>query len=500
MVAKEKKVVNGHYQTPLPFRHNDVIMPNNKEQAARRANWQKKKMLKDPKYRSDYVTFVNDVIAKGYVRKVPSGSLIPRPGKVWYLPHHGVYHLKKPGKIRVVFDCSAKFQGVSLNDCLLQGPDLTNSLVGVLTRFREDPVAFMAAVESMFHQVIVPPEQYDYLRFPWWPGGNLDAELEEYQMVVHLFGAVSSPSVANFALKQTASDNEEEYGTLVADTLRKNFYVDDCLRSISSENAAVKLIEGLCQSCQKGGFHLTKFTCNRRAVLLRIPENERSKEIKSIALDCDNLPVERAVGVQWCVQSDSFGFRIIVNSKPHTRRGILSTVSSIYDPLGFVAPFTLLAKKLLQDLCRNKDLDWDDDIPEDSRSQWIRWCTELPVLEQFHTDRCHKPPDFGPVVSRQLHLFSDASTTGYGCAAYLRLQNNANRVHCSFLMGKARLAPIKAVTVPRLELTAATVSVHVGQMLLEELEPPITPTRLRFSATLEMSRRDSKYSSQIVCS
>ena len=208
---------------------------------------------------------------------------------------------------------------MSLNDCLLQGPDLTNSLVGVLTRFPEDPVAFMADVESMFHQVIVPPEQYDYLRFLWWPGGNLDAKLEEYQMVVHLFGAVSSPSVANFALKQTASDNEEEYGTLVADTLRKNFYVDDCLRSVSSENAAVKLIEGLCQSCQKGGFHLTKFTCNRRAVLLRIPENERSKEVKSIALDCDNLPVERALGVQWCVQSDSFGSRIIVNSKPHTR-------------------------------------------------------------------------------------------------------------------------------------------------------------------------------------
>lgn len=98
------------------------------------------------------------------------------------------------------------------------------------------------------------------------------------------------------------------------------------------------------------------------------------------------------------------------------------------------------------------------------------------MLEQFHTDRCHKPPDFGPVVSRQLHLFSDASTTGYGCAAYLRLQTNANRVHCSFLMGKARLAPIKAVTVPRLELTAATVSVRVGQMLLEELEvrPDVT--------------------------
>ena len=115
----------------------------------------------------------------------------------------------------------------------MQGPDLTNSLVGVLTRFREDPVGFMGDVEAMFHQVSVLPSQYDYLRFLWWPDGNLEGELQEYRMVVHLFGAVSSPSVANFALKQTATDNEEQYGTLVAETLRRNFYVDDCLRSVN---------------------------------------------------------------------------------------------------------------------------------------------------------------------------------------------------------------------------------------------------------------------------
>ena len=167
----------------------------------------------------------------------------------------------------------------------MQGPDLTNSLVGVLTRFREDPVAFMGDVEAMFHQVSVPPSQYDYLRFLWWPDGNLEGELQEYRMVVHLFGAVSSPSVANFALKRTTTDNEEQYGTLVAETLRKNFYVDDCLRSVSSEGTAVELIEGLRQSCKKGGFHLTKFTSNRHAVLESIPVDERSKEVKSKLLN-----------------------------------------------------------------------------------------------------------------------------------------------------------------------------------------------------------------------
>lgn len=125
-------------------------------------------------------------------------------------------------------NCGASFKGVSLNDQLIQSPDLTNFLVGVLTRFREDPVAFMAIVEAMFHQFRVPPEQCDFLRFLWWPNGNLDAPLQEYRMVVHLFGAVSSPSIANFAIKKTASDVEEDYGPLVARTLQRNFYVADC--------------------------------------------------------------------------------------------------------------------------------------------------------------------------------------------------------------------------------------------------------------------------------
>ena len=157
----------------------------------------------------------------------------------------------------------------------MQGPDLTNSLVGVLTRFREDPAAFMGDVEAMVHQVSVPPSQYDYLRFLWWPVGNLEGGLQEYRIVVHLFGAVSSPSVANFALKRTVTDNEEQYGALVAETLRKNFYVDDCLRSANSEGTAVELIEDLRETCKNGGFRLTKFTSNRPAVLESIPVDER---------------------------------------------------------------------------------------------------------------------------------------------------------------------------------------------------------------------------------
>ena len=190
---------NGHYEIPLPFRQPKVKLPNNRPQAQSRAEWQKKKMLRNEKYHQDYVQFVEGLIKKGFAYRVPEDEVIPQ-GPVFYLPHHAVYHPRKPDKIRVVFDASAKYQNVSLNDVLLQGPDLTNSLAGVLTRFREEKVGFMGDISSMFYQVHVPSEQHDYLRFLWWPNGNLTEPLQEYRMGVHIFGAISSPSVANFAL------------------------------------------------------------------------------------------------------------------------------------------------------------------------------------------------------------------------------------------------------------------------------------------------------------
>ena len=147
---------------------------------------------------------MHDMISKNYARKVPADHPTPKKGKEWYLPHHAVYHPRKPDKVRVMFDCSARFDGVSLNDKLLQGPDLTSSLTGVLVRFRQETYVFVGDIESMFYQVQVPEDQRDFVNFPWWPEGDVSKELEEYQMNVHIFGAVSSPSCSNFALRRAA--------------------------------------------------------------------------------------------------------------------------------------------------------------------------------------------------------------------------------------------------------------------------------------------------------
>ena len=483
---------DGHYEMPLPLKEPTPNLPNNRDVAQRRLNQLKRRFESNKKYKEDYIAFMANMIQNGYAEKVPSKKCLQKedpascqlsPGgisvrqegsyakdrKIWYIPHHGVYHPKKPNKIRVVFDCSAEFKGETLNKHLLQGPDLTNNLVGVLFRFRQEPVAFMCDIESMFHQVGVSEECRDLLRFLWWEDGDISKDPLEFRMTIHLFGATSSPGCANYALKAAADDNEIELGSAPANFIRREFYVDDGLKSVASVEEAVTLIKDTKEMCRRGGFNLHKFVCNNKDVIESIPIEDRAEGIKNIDLDQEALPLERALGVQWRVEGDSFQFRITLKDRPFTRRGILSTVSSIYDPLGFAGPTLLEGKKILQELCREK-ADWDDTVPDDIKVLWDKWRRELPTLEKLSVPRCYKPTDFGRIVNAELHHFSDASIHGYGQCFYLRLKNDQGRIHCSFVLGKARVTPLKPVTVPRLELTAAVVSVKSSEQLQRGLD------------------------------
>ncbi|KAJ8411167.1 hypothetical protein AAFF_G00171730 [Aldrovandia affinis] len=178
--------------------------------------------------------------------------------------------------------------------------------------------------------------------------------------------------------------------------------------------------------------------------------------------------MERALGVQWCVASDEFQFRVVIKENPLTRRGVLSTVASVYDPLGFVAPFILVGKQILQQMCHDK-LSWDDALPDDLRPLWEFWLQDLQNLAGVKIKRCYIPSSF-EVQRYELHHFSDASVSGYGECSYLRAVSTSNEVHCSLVMGKSRVAPTKVTTIPRLELSAAVVAVRTSDMLKKELE------------------------------
>ncbi|XP_028404802.1 uncharacterized protein LOC114527367 [Dendronephthya gigantea] len=478
IMESSAKLVNGHYQIALPWRYGIPNLPNNRSMAEQRMKSLQWRLKKNPKLKEKYKNVIEDYVEKGFASKVieePAKQLQKNEsssiGRVWYLPHHPVFHPQKPGKVRVVFDCAAKYKNTSLNDQLLQGPDFTNKLIGVLIRFRLERIALTSDVEAMFHQVRVDPKDCDTLRFLWWPDADFAKPLEEYQMQVHLFGATSSPSCAAFALRKTAQDHGAEFDKETVNTVNKNFYVDDCLKSVPTVNKAVSLVSELTTLLAKGGFHLTKWMSNSREVLASIPQKERVASV--VNLDFESLPVEHALGVLWDVEDDVFRFRIAEMKEIKTRRGILSLVSSMYDPMGFASPFVLPAKQVLQRLCQAK-YGWDEVLPEDEIELWRNWQESITQLKTMTIPRCIRQDMSANLCRAEVHNFADASRDGYGAASYLRQVDEEGKVIVSLIVAKSRVTPSKPVTIPRLELTAAVLAVKLNRQVEEELEIPIS--------------------------
>ena len=205
-------------------------------------------------------------------------------------------------------------------------------------RFRREPIAIAADVEAMFHQCFVPPPDQRFLRFLWWADGDYKKDPDVFTMLVHIFEAKSSPSVANFVMKTTAKKNAAEFSEEAVETLLRSFYMDDLLKSTSTVEHAIELVTEMKKLLADGGFNLTKWSSNSKEVIETVPLDERSKSLQNIDLADDTLPEELTLGLQWNVDDDCFGYDMNLAEKPFTRRGILSMTASVYDPLGFISP------------------------------------------------------------------------------------------------------------------------------------------------------------------
>ena len=381
-------------------------MPNNRSQALSRLNGLLRSFKRKPKLEKDYREFLSKIIERGHAVPVPATELLtqpenaaknaPRPGQISYLPHFGVYHPRKPGQIRVVFDSSAEFRGTSLNKELLPGPDLMNSLLGVLFRFRHHEVGVMADIEQIFHSFQVDPEHRDFLRFLWFEEDD-PAKIIEYRMTVHLFGNGPSPAIATFGLRRTADDGGETFGKPSRDFVHRNFSVDDGLASRPTADEAIELIKSTQAALATANIRLHKVVSNSPAVMDALPTDDIAKVVRDLDLRQEVLPVQRSLGVYWDLANEAFTFEVTVPNKPFTRRGVLSVVNSVYNPLGVAAPVVLKGKLLLQQLVmmgnkRNgEQLNWDDPLPDDLMQQWRCWKDSLIDLEQGAIPRCYNP-------------------------------------------------------------------------------------------------------------
>jgi hypothetical protein len=322
------KLVNGQYQLDLPWKEGHrsrVQLPDSSSMALSRAKRFGVKMKRESKTFKMDQNAIKEYKSEGFSRRLSPSELIPRERiPCWFLPLHSVTDPYKPVKVRVTFDAKATTKGTSLNDHLLTGPDLANSLLGVPLRFRKERITIQGDIKGMFNAVKVIPENTNAFCFYVWEDCDLNKPLIPHQMCTQVFGAESSPGASYFALKQTAKDNAGQFSTECVRTLERDFYVDDLLNSVPQSQSAVNLLRELCSILEKGGFHLHKITTNCPYVQAVACSMERAKKDTP---NNSNPTIERALGVKWDSETDQFIFMLAHLNKiepPTTRRECLS--------------------------------------------------------------------------------------------------------------------------------------------------------------------------------
>lgn len=438
-----QRSADGRFSVPLPFRcpPSEETFQGSRSTALRRFENLERKFTSNPQLRDSYKNFMSEYLSLGHM------SLATSPGH-YFIPHHAVFKTLDPqSKIRVVFDASAtSFTGKSLNHCLFTGPKLQRDVVDILLLFRLPRHAFTTDICKMYRQILVTPS---FRRFQhiFWRESPLE-KLQEYELNTVTYGVNCSPYLAMRVL-QSIADNDCVEFPAVREALLTQTYVDDVCSGADTEEEILQLQSALISVLQKAGFELKKWSSNSKTVLNRVPECDRA--CSSIPFkDSDGVGI-KVLGLQWNHSHDMFCYILQQDTVILTKRGMLSLIARIFDPLGLLAPTVFLAKHLMQRVWVSK-LGWDDPLPAELAESWGRFVADLPVLSQLKISRF-----VGTRVKQKCVLcgFCDASERGYAAVVYIRVEGIDGKPIVSLLGTKSKLAPLKSISIPRLELCAA---------------------------------------------
>ena len=288
-----------------------------------------------------------------------------------------------------------------------------------------------------------------------------------YEFTQVVFGVNASPYLAQSVAQHNAKMHCSEFPR-AAETVCKSTYMDDSLDSVETVEEAIKLHHELTTLWKRAGMTPKKWLSNSEEVLKVIPKDYC---VSNLDLEAQVMPIIKALGISWESNSDMFTF--VVHPPPHdfhlTKRSFLSRTSTPFDPLGLVSPFTVRALLMLQAIW-TAGLAWDEKLPAELAKRVSTWFRGLPDLSQVKIARSLKEP--GHVTGSQLHIFTDTSLEAYGAVAYLRHEYQSGNVTVRFVMSKAKVTPLKTISVPRLELMAAIVGLRIAETVGQTLGLP----------------------------
>lgn len=432
--------LDGQYVVRLPLKEPDCQFPNSSDCSLRRFHSLERKLDRNPLLKSEYSSFMREYLELGHMNVAISQSK-------FVIPHHCVTKEDRSKiKLRVVFDASAEASSSSgsLNKNLMPGPKLQKDIRDILLRFRLHPVAFVADVVKMYRQILLDPQDRAYQHI-FWRFDNSEA-IQKYELNTVTYGLNCAPFLALRVIKQLEIDEGSRFPR-AASIISSDMYVDDIVTGASSIEEALVLQQEVIDLLGKGHFSLSKWASNSKEILKAVNTDYQTDHVSLTSNEDPNIKI---LGLQWNPNEDTFSYNIRNFVTVYSKRSILSTIAKIYDPLGFLAPSIFIAKILIQDLWKLKT-DWDAEIPCHLKVVWEKFTTLLPTLQLIKIPRWITTND---PHQYQLIGFCDASSQGYCAAIYLRIVS-CNLISSHLLTARTKLAPIKTMSIPRLELCAA---------------------------------------------
>ena len=440
---------DSHFIARLPWRDSHPHLPSNYMLAYRRLKSNLNSLRKRQNVLKEYDKIIRGQLKSNFIERVDN---LNTDFRCHYLPHHCVLKKSETTPVRVVFDCSARAKEnlPSLNDCLFSGPPLINEMLSVLLRFRFGKYAAVSDIEKAFLMVELDEGDRDVTRF-LWPENVDDPEskLLVYRFRVVLFGATCSQALLNVSIRVLLDQNSD----LITKTVAESLYVDNLLYSTNSLQNLITFYEKSCIILKEGNFKLREWMSNSKTLN------------RSFALDKVNsvAPPDscNVLGMKWNVDTDRLSLKIhtIDTSVPFTKRIILKQISKIFDPLGLLLPVTIRARLMMQRLWRSK-IGWDEPIDEQTSALWSALANDLNKCQSIEVDRSLLLSE-----SMDLYCYCDASTKAYGAVCYTKVNNSLK-----FQIAKARVAPLKNVTLPYLELMAAHTAAKLVKFVIDSFQ------------------------------
>ena len=439
---------DGQYMVQFPWKIPKPNLPSNFMLAKGRLISLMKRFKGDAELFNNYNKVIKEQLNNKFIEVVPDGEVVRQ--NTHYLPHHPIIRNHPTTPIRIVMDCSARIKGCpSLNDCLSTGPSLVPLLAQIILRLRLSKFICAGDISKAFLRVQLAEQDRDCTRFLWFDEQNPN-RLVTYRFCVVLFGSASSP----FLLQATIKYHLDKCGLQF---LGRNLYCDNLHGCANTEDELISFYKKSIDTYNSAGLPLREWVTN-------------SPKLKEIVINEGLGPSKdsndvRILGIYWKMNSDQFYIKTPVFSSlgKATKRSVLQDSSKLYDPLGFIMPISILSRVFIQKLWK-LDYTWDQNLDD---SLQLEWRNIVKIMTEACSVCIPRHVIKNKVIS--LHLFSDASSLIYGTCAYAVENNNSDLLMC-----KARVAPVKELTIPKLELMGALLSCRLALFLMETFEFELT--------------------------